>query len=251
MTSPRAARRRPHRRALAAVCVSLAAVALGGTAIAAPAAPTPTVFQGSSWIVKASAEPVGPGPNYFSDDPENVWVDDAGRLHLRITYRDGQWRSAEVLLDRSLGYGTYRFDIASPVGSLDPNVVLGLFTWSDKRAFNNREIDIEIARWGSTTGPTNAGYAVQPAGRPGNTHRYIQPDTAPTSHEFTWEPKRLSFRSTTNAGDTIASWTYTGRDVPRSGDERAHINLWLDGGRAPMSGTGVEVVLSSFTFTPR
>ncbi|MGI8983853.1 MAG: hypothetical protein ACR2HM_04870 [Acidimicrobiales bacterium] len=229
-------------------------VAAAPAAMAAPKAtaePTTIVFPGSSWGVKAGPTAVGPGPNFFSDDPENVWVDAAGQLHLRITYRDGQWRAAEVLLDRSLGYGTYRFNLASPVGNLDPNVVLGLFTWSDNPAYNNREIDIEIARWGSATAATNAGYAVQPADRARNTHRYLQPDTAPTSQEFTWEPNRVSFRSATDTGATIASWKYTGSDVPRSGDERTRINLWLDGGRAPLSGTGVEVVLSSFTFTPR
>ncbi len=41
--------------------------------------------------MKASPGLVGPGPNVFSDSPENVWVDAAGQLHMRITARDGQW----------------------------------------------------------------------------------------------------------------------------------------------------------------
>ncbi|MDQ4089270.1 MAG: hypothetical protein M3163_03045 [Actinomycetota bacterium] len=49
-----------------------------------------------------------------------------------------------------------------PGGRLDPNVVLGLFSWSDDPAYNYREIDIEVARWGDVAGDTNAQYVVQP-----------------------------------------------------------------------------------------
>jgi hypothetical protein len=61
----------------------------------------------------------------ISDSPENVGVETGGQLHLRITYRNGQWLAAEVVVDRSLGYGTYAFNLTSPTGRLDPNVVLG------------------------------------------------------------------------------------------------------------------------------
>lgn len=205
-------------------------------------------FAGSNWAVKASAGVVGPGPNYFSDSPENVWVDAAGQLHLRITARDGKWQSAEVILDRSLGYGTYRWTLASSVGRLDPNVVLGLFTWSDDAAYNHREIDIEVARWGDAAGTSNAQYVVQPWDRTGNLRRFSQPDAAPTTHEFTWTQKSVTFRSATATGQTISSWAYKGRDVPRAGNERTRMNLWLNGGAAPADGAETEVVFSGFTF---
>lgn len=206
-------------------------------------------FAGSSWAVKASAGLVGPGPNVFSDSPENVWVDSAGRLHLRITYRDGRWLAAEVILAHSLGYGTYRFDVESSTGQLDANVVLGMFTWSDRAAYNHREIDVELARWGDAASATNAQYVVQPYDRPGNIVRFQQPAEGATSHQFAWTSKAVSFLSSTATGDTIASWKYTGRGVPKAGDERARINLWLHGGAPPTDGNEVEVVLSNFTFT--
>jgi hypothetical protein len=69
-------------------------------------------FSGYDWRVKSgSAEP---GPNTFSDGEENVRVDSDGRLHLRITYRDGRWYCAEVVNQRSLGYGTYQFVPVQP-----------------------------------------------------------------------------------------------------------------------------------------
>jgi len=234
------------------MAASLIFVATGAAeAGAVTAGPRIVAFSGFSWAVKASTGAVGPGPNIFSDSPESVWVDAAGQLHLRITSRDGQWRAAEVILDHSLGYGTYRFTLASPAGRLDPSVVLGLFTWSDDPAYNHREIDIELARWGDATGPTNAQYAVQPYDHVGNVRTFVQPDTAPTTQEFTWAPHRVSFRSATAEGTTIAGWTYRGADVPRVGDERTRMNLWLDGGAPPTDGTEVEVVLSAFSFTAR
>ena len=37
----------------------------------------------------------------------NAWTDSAGHLHLRLAMRDNHWTSAEVILSRALGYGTY------------------------------------------------------------------------------------------------------------------------------------------------
>ena len=171
----------------------------------------------------------------------------------RVTHRDGRWQTAEVILDRSLGYGTYRFTVASSVGKLDPSVVLGLFTWSDDEAYHHREIDIEVAKWGNAAA-ANAQYAVQPAGKAANLRRFAQPDVAPTVQGFTWSSKAVTFRSATaagatTAGATIATWNYTGADVPKAGNERTRINLWLDRGTAPTNGAEIEVVLSNFSFT--
>lgn len=244
------------RRICSLALLTMFTVALGPPVQAGPPAAAaltgPKVsFSGRSWTVKSSAGLVGPGPNFFSSSPENVWVDSAGQLHLRITYRNGQWLSAEVILDQSLGYGTYDFSIASAVGSLDPNVVLGLFTWNDDPAYNHREIDIEFAKWGNAANSTNAQYVVQPYTRAGNIQRFVQPAmTTPSTHSFSWARKSVVFASKSQNGP-IASWKYTGPSIPRPGGENARINLWLEGGKAPQNGTEVEVVVSRFTFTPR
>lgn len=245
---PFAAFRRPA--ALVAVAaLSLAAAPAPRIGAASVTSTSRSVaFAGSTWAVKSSAGLVGPGPNVFSDSPENVWVDSAGRLHLRITYRDGRWLAAEVILAQSLGYGTYRFDVESPAGQLDPNVVLGMFTWSDRAAYNHREIDVELARWGDAASATNAQYVVQPYDQPGNLVRFQQSAEGPTSHQFTWTSKAVSFLSSAGTG-AIASWKFAGRGVPKAGDERARINLWLHGGAPPMDGNEVEVVLSGFSHT--
>src|SRR5262245_11297312 len=96
-----------------------------------PGYPDKIVWGGLTWDVKTSQSAVGPGPNVF--DKANLSVDGTGSLHLRIAKNAaGTWSCAEIIAPASYGYGTYTFNLASPVDALDPNVVLGLFTWSDR-----------------------------------------------------------------------------------------------------------------------
>jgi hypothetical protein len=214
-------------------------------------------FSGYEWRVKSSRGRVGPGPNYFSDTQENVWVDAQERLHLRITHRDNLWYCAEVISQRSLGYGTYRFYLDSVVDNLNPNVILGLFTWSDDPAYSHREIDIECARWGDANNRTNAQFVVQPYQPAGHLLRFsIPPGTNPSTHSFIWKPDTIFFESmkgdnATAPGerDVIKQWTYS-RNTPKPGDENARMNLWLMGGIAPTDGAKTEVIIKRFEFIP-
>ncbi len=131
-------------------------------------------FSGYDWWVKQSDHARGPGPNLFSDSDESVWVDSKGQLHLTIEKREGKWNCTEVVTLKSLGYGNYTFELDSPVHKLDPDAVIGLFTWSDAPEQNHREIDIEIGRWGD---PTNhlGQFVIQPYDRTGNMQRFAIP----------------------------------------------------------------------------
>jgi hypothetical protein len=234
---------------MTSVLVLLAGASLA-LAAGKPGYPTQITWSGRTWQLKSSQSKVGPGPNYFSASPENVWVDASGRLHLRLTFRNGRWNCPELIGTQTLGYGTYVFEIASPVANLDPNVVLGLFTWSDKAPAAHREIDVEFARWGNAGDPTNAQYVVQPYDLAGHLHRLSQPAAAaPTVHGFTWRRGRIDFASSDLVG-WDHDWSYVGSDVPPSRDERVRLNLWLFGGAAPTNGQEVEVVVTRFTFTP-
>jgi Glycosyl hydrolases family 16 len=235
---------------------TLCAWALAAGAAAAPvnaAGMRTIVFAGQTWSVKNSAGALwGPGPNRFSDSTDNVWVDQEGKLHLAITQVGGQWQSAEVISQASFGYGSYRFTIDTPLDALDANVVLGLFTWSDQRAYHHREIDIEFARWGNPANPFNAQYTVQPYTTNGNQRAWnVQPGyTSATTHSFRWTRNSVDFTSTT-LGNTLQQWSYTRRNgIPRPGGENARLNLWLFNGAAPLNGQPVEIVVSGFVFTP-
>ena len=224
--------------------------------IPAPSAPRTIAFSGYTWNVKSSSGRVGPGPNYFSNSAQNVWVDADGRLHLNITNAKGKWYCAEIVSQLSFGHGTYRFYLDSPVDALDPNVVLGLFTWNDDPAFNNREIDLEFSRWGSANN-LNAQYVVQPYTLPQNILRFSEPPGLwQTTHSFNWTPTEVVFQSLkgltavpASPSDVIQQWTFTG-SVPPAGGENARLNLWLFRGSRPTDGRQVEVVVRRFEFVP-
>jgi hypothetical protein len=212
-------------------------------------------FSSQTWNVKASTSPVGPGPCLFSDRQDDVWVDGQGLLHLSIHQRDGLWHCTEIINQQSLGYGRYIFRVAGAVDQLDQNAVLGLFTWDSLApAYGYREIDIEFSRWG-IPGNQDGQYVIRPWDRSGLISRFntIGPDTA---HCFDWQPGSLTFYSYRGdacpgaAGDRLATWTYSGADVPPAGGENARLNLWLMNGLAPVAGQPIEMVVKSFQFIP-
>jgi hypothetical protein len=219
-------------------------------AVVAAATARTISFSGIDWTVKSSqGELWGPGPNNFSDTLNNVWVDEQGRLHLKITNEGGVWKCAEVIAQQSFGHGTYRFTLATDVADLDPNVVLGLFTWNDDPAFNHREIDIEFSRWGDPGDPTNAQYTVQPYTASANLKRWmLNPGYATTAHSFRWTKNSITFASS-SGGNSLQQWNYTRRNgVPKPGGENPRINLWLFQGAAPQNGQPVEVIVSQFEY---
>jgi hypothetical protein len=214
-------------------------------------------FSGYDWWVKNYTTPVGPGPNYFSDATNNAWTDMNGWLHLHITHRTNAWQCAELISARTFGPGSYRFELNSPVDSLDPNVTLGLFTWSDDPAFADREMDVECGRWQNTADTNNAQFVLQPYNLTNHLIRYrVPPGLADSTHLFVWETNQISYQCQTvaysaAATNLIAAYVFTNTaDVPPSGDECVHLNLWLVNGNPPTDNTEVEVIIENFNFVP-
>ena len=226
-------------------------------------------FAGRKWTVKESATPVGPGPNRYSADAQDVWVDKQG-LHLTIHKRADHWYSTEVILDESLGYGTYLFQTSSRQDLLDDNAVFGAFTWDpnddDERIpdFPNREIDFEDSRWAEPGAP-NSQIVVQPGQVPGNHFRFELPDLsrqAALTRYFTWSPGKVEFASIhgkytpDNRPDSAVFHQHTCLEneatknvIPRPGRENFRFNLWLYKPE-PKDGKPIEVVVSDFVFVP-
>jgi hypothetical protein len=219
-------------------------------------APRTIQFSAYEWKVKSSDSPVGPGPNYFSNSNNNVEVDAAGRLHLRITKRDGRWYCAEVISTRSFGYGTYKFYLDANLDNLDPRVVLGLFTWSDDAAYSHREIDVEISRWGDVDNK-NAQFVVQPYTRPINIVRFQIPQgVAKTVHSFLWKQDSVfcqslkGFVGSAAEGNSIIQQHTFSQGIPAPGNENARINLWLTTEESTADGKQAEIIISKFEFVP-
>ncbi len=219
------------------------------------------VSQGKDWIYFSDyvwkvkhhiRNTMGPGPNYWSASSNNVWVDESGHLHLKITKKKGRWYASEVQLDQPMGYGTYKFTVDLPEKSLDRNVVLGLFNYLTDR----KEFDVEVTKWGENS-PTNIQFVVQPSEQDENIKRFPLNPTEGTKKVFsyTWTREELIFRCENCANesctekDLLEKWKYRGEPPPR-GDLITHINLWLLDGKPPTDGKEVEVIVEDFAFSP-
>jgi len=239
----------------------------GAVASATKYRPYPRMFafSGYKWRVKKAPDcKLGPGKNFFSDASSDVWVNGQG-LHLRI--RKGaadKWYSSEVVLQQSLGYGTYIFHTNSRVDIIDPIMVLGLFTWDSRADYPHREMDIEFARWGNSSEPTNAQFVLQPCSQCpgcGNNCSRFRVDLTNQNKYLTlymiWTPGSVEFRAYKgqyweNPPDSalIHKWIRTGADVPTPGKENVRFNFWLFNGTPPTNGQDAEMIIENFVFRP-
>jgi hypothetical protein len=208
-------------------------------------------FSGFEWVVGDSdLSMVSPGQNYFSSSEENVWVDSRGRLHLKITNRNGNWYCAKVSLNESISYNKYVFYVSSRVDKFDKNVVGGLFTYLD----DSNEIDIEFAKWGDDEA-VNSQFAVQPAHHDGNIYRFpMDLKRQRSTHVIEWREDRIDFAcyrghhsaSPGKKKKIISEWCYTGYFIPSDDEEKIMINLWLYKGVPPSDNREVEMIIEAF-----
>jgi hypothetical protein len=210
--------------------------------------PKKLTFSGYEWEVRQTPSDRG-GPNDY--DRSNAWTDSNGFLHLRLSKRDDHWFSAEVILTRSLGYGTYAFTVQD-TSTLDSSAAFGMLTWDDEgSAENHRELDIEISQWGNPSIP-NAQYVLQPYYVAANVARFAAPRGTLT-HSFRWEPGRSAFRTTRGrnpmAREIIGSHQFTS-GVPTPGAEHVRINLYYFRYSHQPPQRDVEVVIERFQYLP-
>lgn len=234
-------------------------------------------WSGYVWcVVTSNGTKCYPGPNYYSSGGNNVFVDSAGDLHIKITKSGGEFFCTAIFATQTVGYGKYTFLISSRVNNLDRNVVLGLFTWNDKSCITNAnsELDIEFTRWGDANDPNVINYSVQPTNSGQETERFTTRQMTYTGnktlHFINWTPTLVSFSSYKNhtnppaPADLIADWSFGNNNPPKSKEEcdskpivipapengtHLNINLWLDRGRYPSDGQEVEVVIHSIEYT--
>jgi len=210
-------------------------------------------FAGRQWSVKTGYG--GPGPSYWSDSVESVWIDGEGWLHLKIRYASGIWYCSEVYTAELTQYGIHRFYIIDRLDSLDKNVVFAPFLYSN----DTTEVDIEFSEWGMIIPWFNAQYVVQPDYHSGNVERFwIILSGDYTTHYMNWQPDSIRFKSIhghyaepPTPDFLIHKWLYTGNDIPlREESLRVHINLWLYQGDPPSNGQEVEVVIKDADLPP-
>jgi hypothetical protein len=215
-------------------------------------APTvPVKFSGYDWDVRTIAADRG-GLNHLYDG-DNAWTDQTGALHIRMKKKGDRWTCAEVVLGRSLGYGTYIMTVRDS-SHLEPAAVLSMNTFDQWGGDQNyRELDVEISRWGDATSKNNAQYGVQPFYVPGN----VTPFTAPPGtliHSFHWEPGRVTFRtvrgnSARGKAPIVSEHVFTS-GVPSPGQERLLLGLYdIASDKYPLQKDS-EIVIEKFEYLP-
>lgn len=222
------------------------AVTIAEGSILSQSTPRTIHFGGYEWEVRQAASDRGGTRNVY--DAQNAWIDDSGFLHLRLAKRKGEWTSAEVSLQRSWGYGSYRFAVRD-ISHLEPAAVFSIFTWDDTG--QPREMDLEISRWGEPGGK-NAQYVVQPYYVPANAVRFFAPPGLLT-HTLLWAPGRATFRtmrgSASGAGEIVDEHTFTS-GVPSPGNETIHMNLYRFDNKVNPLRRECEVIVEKFEYLP-
>jgi hypothetical protein len=214
-------------------------------------------FGGYTWTVRSGRG--GPGPNTW--DQNNVWLDSATNLHLKISHRDGNWSCAEITMTKRLGFGRYQFQTTGRIDRLDDNVVLGLFNYptGEVGPDGTHEIDIEFARWGKAENPMG-NFTVWPVEKgPKQVTKSFPFELTrdPMTHRFTWSRDQILFQSLKGHRDDdreeLSRWIYSPQEPTRFISQQpmpVHINLWLFRGLPPKDRQEVEVVIRDFKFTP-
>jgi hypothetical protein len=206
-------------------------------------------FSGYEWRLRDAPSNRGGTANPYSSSC--ISVDPDGAMHLRIVKKGDEWVCSEVSLTRSLGYGTYRF-VVRDVAHLHPSQVFTIFTWDYAGGDQgNREVDIEISRWGDPHN-NNARFVVQPYNVATNVSLFAAPE-GKLVHTIHWEPGRISFRTVRGTGsaaaDVVAEHEFTS-GVPAPGIESIRMNHYVFRHGLPVESDESEVVVDRFEYLP-
>jgi hypothetical protein len=204
-------------------------------------------WSGYTWDVRPPGTHQEPGPNNWSDSRSNVQVQGSDLLLSIVKDSSGHWTSSEIDNQQHLGYGTYRWVVATDLSALDANDVLGMFTYGGSDPSNN-EIDIEPSHWGALSNPTGSATVWQNA----NAGLSVERDFSYSAHppyvnQFTWSPGRVDYLITDATGATLLAWAVTS-GVPTPSTEVPVINHWRFHNVAPAGARTMRI--SSFAWAP-
>jgi hypothetical protein len=205
------------------------------------------LFAGYEWEVRGTENEAGGTRNFYQGD--NVWLDAAGLLHLRIAGTPAHWTSGSVALRRSLGYGTYRM-VVRDLSQLPLAAVFTMSMWGSENP--DHEMDFEISKWGETF-TRNAQFVIQPYHVPANTVQFQLP-AGETSFMLRWVAGRATFKAFQGASakwdqPSIREHIFTS-EVPIQGDQSIHLNLYVFDNRTNPLQRGTEVVVEAFDYLP-
>jgi len=241
--------RRAHRVLIAGLCCAAFGVPSAAGAVTLS-------WKGHTWQVTS-----GGMAGVCQGDPNNVTVDAAGYLHLKISRNNNTWSAAELFTTDKLGFGTYQWQVDGPIDTFDKNVVLGLFPYGPAAgigADGTNEIDIEYSRWGQANGP-NGDWTNYPAS--GSTigemsYTFSLGGATLSTSRFTWTTTSITdflfagLQPIDGTAGLIKTWTYAPSNPSVNIPQQAlplGMNLWCFS-TPPSDGNPVEIVIRDFSF---
>jgi hypothetical protein len=211
-------------------------------------------WKGYTWEVSEYSGYPGPGNNFRND---NVFIGEDGFLHILLKKVGNIWTVGQISTSVPLGYGTYRFVGKGRLDLIDPNIILGMFSYGGEDYIN--EIDIEISRWGDLPEvPQSIGWTTYPPvlGSPRLKQTGVFPmvqTSDETTHRYIWMPGYVNFlsqqgnKAESDLSDPIAAYHSV---LSPNVDMPLVFIVWLMGGMAPLNDEDVDFVIEDFTFTP-
>ena len=186
------------------------------------------MFGGYTWEIKASEIPTDPGPNPFSGRSQDIWIDNSGKLHMKLAQHNGVWYSTEFTSRKFFGYGKYSFTIIGDLKNIPPNAVIRFFTYDPETYITDMysQINYDLAYGGYDTLTSPFNFYVEPKQTvsPNGTvsvwnERQFRPDSAngdllvgKTTHVINWKQNEIIWEcfegDEENRGETIASWIF-------------------------------------------
>lgn len=217
-----------------------------------PAVPTPTLphsnnitsihFSGYDWPVKQGGK-----ENRFAYTDDAIFIDGAGNLNLKVLKDGDAWKSSEVSLGHSLGYGTYEFEIKTSGIELDPALVSSSMIYQDDQNI----LEVGLSKWKEASPEHTASFAVQPSDVPGNIYPF-QPVAAEdgfVKYRINWSKEKVLFEALVKDA-VIASFSYSGKYNFAPGNETVVLKHWLFNTTAPSDQNEHSLVIKSFGFKP-
>lgn len=198
-------------------------------------------WKGQDWYLTSGY--ANPGNNYWNNT--GAWIDDQDRLHLTVVNDSGTWKSTMLNSQNTYCYGTFTWNVASPVFTFGKNCVVGLCTYLDDYNASN----VVISRWGDPNG-NQLWYYKESSTVEGNSKEYLVSPSiegANTTYRIEWKPNYIRFTSMQADGTVIADYNNTNSSTIPKDPESVIMNLWLVA--PPSDGRNIELIISNFTVT--
>lgn len=220
-------------------------------------------WSGEKWIARDydtwPSSILGGGPHYNSTEWYSSLVQPQpdGSLKMTLENKGSYPVAAQIVSEKSYGYGTYQMTVTGDFNNFHPGVVFGsMFTYdyTDGPAGGHNEINGgEISNWDGTGVTDSSNFYKNTGGDPIVAGSTVLPSGNTTiTTRMKWEKDKITwdlFSGNGTSGTSLGHYVST-TDVPTPHNEQVNVNIWVKGSDPDRANAPTtSVYLNSFTFT--